>query len=129
MDTYDERVVVGQVPHLFTEILLDLATLVQIPPPVFCGKMQYKEYDMEKWLIQTTIQGRLDEDGESTMEYTKAYVDWNFSMEIAMQGAIACMCGKYHYLIPLTSAYGVFGEHSREGYPVDRRGQEFHSLL
>jgi hypothetical protein len=29
----------------------------------------------------------------------------------------------------LTSAYGIFGEHSEGGYPVDRRGQEFHSLL
>jgi hypothetical protein len=51
MDTYDERVIAGQGPHLFTEILLDLATLVQIPPPVFCGRLQYKEYSMEKWLI------------------------------------------------------------------------------
>jgi hypothetical protein len=75
MDTYDKRVVAGEGPHLFTEILLDLATLVQIPPPVFCGKIQYKEYGMEKWLIQTTILGRLDEDGDSTMEYTEAYVD------------------------------------------------------
>jgi hypothetical protein len=39
MDTYDERVVAGQGPHLFTEILLDLTTLVQIPPLVFFGKM------------------------------------------------------------------------------------------
>jgi hypothetical protein len=37
--------------------------------------MQYKEYGMEKWLIQITILGRLDEDGDSTMEYTEAYVD------------------------------------------------------
>jgi hypothetical protein len=41
------------------------------------------------------------------MEYTEAYVDWNFSVEIAMQGAIACICGKYHYLIPLTSAMNI----------------------
>jgi hypothetical protein len=75
MDTFDERVVAGQGEHLFTDVLLDLATLLQIPPPVFCGKLQYKEYGMEKWLIQTTIQGRLDEEGESTMEYTEAYVD------------------------------------------------------
>jgi hypothetical protein len=129
MDTYDERVVAGQGEHHFTEILLDLATLVGIPPPVFCGKLQYKEYGMEKWLIQTTIQRRLDEDGESTMEYTEAYVDWKFSLEIAMQGAIARICHKYRDLIPLTSAYGIFGEHSEGGYPVDRRGQEFHSLL
>jgi hypothetical protein len=122
MDTYDKRVVAGEGPHLFTKILLHLATLVQIPPPVYCGKMQYKEYGMEKWLIQTTILGRLDEDGDSTMEYTEAYIDWNFSVDIAMQGAIARICGKYHYLIPLTSAYGIFGERSREGYPVNCRG-------
>jgi hypothetical protein len=39
MDTYDERVVAGQGEHLFTGVLLDLATLLQIPPPVFCGKL------------------------------------------------------------------------------------------
>jgi hypothetical protein len=54
MDTYDKRVIVGQGDHHFTKILLDLATLVEIPPPVFCGKMEYKECGMEKWLIQTT---------------------------------------------------------------------------
>jgi hypothetical protein len=129
MDTYDERVVAGQEEHHFTGKLFDLATLVEIPPPVFYGKLQYKEYNMEQWLIQTTIQGRLDEEGESTMEYTEAYVDWKFSMEIYMQGGIACICHKYRDLIPLTSAYRIFGERSKGGYPVDRRGQEFQSLL
>jgi hypothetical protein len=129
MDTYDERVVAGQGEHLFTDILLDLATLLQIPPPVFCGKLQYKEYGMEKWLIQTTIEGRLDEDGDLTMEYTEAYVDWKFSVDTAMQGALARICHKYRDLIPWTSAYGMFGERSEGGFPVDRRGQEFHSLL
>jgi hypothetical protein len=46
MDTYDERVVAGEGDYLFSEVLLDLATQLQIPPPVFCGKMQYKEYGM-----------------------------------------------------------------------------------
>jgi hypothetical protein len=91
--------------------------------------MQYKEYGMEKWLIQTTIQGRLDEEGESTMEYTKPYVDWRFSVEIAMQGAIARIHHKYRALIPYPSPYGMFGERSVGGLDVDRRGQEFHSLL
>jgi hypothetical protein len=109
MDTFDERVVAGQGEHLFTDILLDLATLLQIPPPVFCGKLQYKEYGMEKWLIQTTIQGRLDEEGESTMEYTEAYVEWKFSMGIAMHGAIARICHKYKDLIPWPSSYRMFG--------------------
>jgi hypothetical protein len=91
--------------------------------------MQYKEYGMEKWLIQTTIQGRLDEEGESSMEYTEAYVDWRYSVEIAMQGAIARIRHKYRTLIPHPSAYGMIGERSVGGHVVDRRGQEFHSLL
>jgi hypothetical protein len=129
MDTYDERVVAGEGDYLFSEVLLDLATQLQIPPPVFCGKMQYKEYGLEKWLIQTTIQGRLDEEGESTMEYTEAYVDWRYSVEIAMQGAIARIRHKYRAHIPRPSAYGMIGERSVGGHVVDRRGQEFHSLL
>jgi hypothetical protein len=91
--------------------------------------MQHKEYGMEKWLIQTTIQGRLDEEGESTMEYTEAYVDWRYYVEIAMLGAIARIRHKYRALIPYPSAYGMFGERSIGGHAVDRRGQEFHSLL
>jgi hypothetical protein len=50
-------------------------------------------------------------------------------VEIAMQGAIARICHKYRDLIPWTSSYGMFGERSEGGLPVDRRGQEFHSLL
>jgi hypothetical protein len=50
-------------------------------------------------------------------------------MEIAMQDAIAHICHKYRDLIPLTSAYGMFGERSDGGFPVDRTGKEFHSLL
>jgi hypothetical protein len=129
MDTYDERVVAGEGDYLFSEVLLDLATQLQIPPPVFCGKMQYKEYGLEKWLIQTTIQGRLDEEGESTMEYTEAYVDWRYSVEIAMQGAIARIRHKYRAHIPRPSAYRMIGERSVGGHVVDRRDQEFHSLL
>jgi hypothetical protein len=91
--------------------------------------MQYKEYGLEKWLIQTTIQGRLDEEGESMMEYTEAYVDWRYSVEIAMQGAIARIRHKYGAHIPRPSAYGMIGERSVGGHVVDRRGQEFHSLL
>jgi hypothetical protein len=90
--------------------------------------MVYKEYSMEKWLIQTTILGKLDEAEGTSMEYTEAYIDWNFSVEIAMQGAIARICCKYHDYIPVTSAYWMFGEHTEEGNPVDHRGQEFHSI-
>jgi hypothetical protein len=46
-----------------------------------------------------------------------------------MQGAIARIRHKYRTLIPRPSAYGMIGEWSVGGHVVDRRGQEFHSLL
>jgi hypothetical protein len=51
----------------------------------------YKEYGLEKWEIQTIIWGREEDPKDPTMDYTNAYVDWSYSVEIAMQGAIACM--------------------------------------
>jgi hypothetical protein len=63
------------------------------------------------------------------MEYTEAYVDWRYSVEIAMQGTIARIRHKYRALIPRPLAYGMIGERSVGGHAVDRRGQEFHSLL
>jgi hypothetical protein len=62
------------------------------------------------------------------MEYTKAYPDWPNSAEIAMQGAIARICHKYHQMIPTTSPYYNFGECSADGTPVDRTDEEEHSV-
>jgi hypothetical protein len=53
------------------------------------------------------------------MEYTEAYVDWDHSVEIAMQGAIARICPKYHEEIPLTSGYYYFGERNKEGNHIE----------
>jgi hypothetical protein len=42
MDTFDERVVASEGDYLFMEVLLDLTTQLQIPPPVFCGRCSTK---------------------------------------------------------------------------------------
>jgi hypothetical protein len=128
MDPYDKRVVAGLGTYLFSEMLLDVADFFEIPPPEFCGKLEYKDNGTEKWLIQTTIQGRQDEPDEATMQYTDAYIDWDHSVEIAMQGAIARICHKYHDDIPTTSVFFYFGERTEEGNPIDRRGEEAHSF-
>jgi hypothetical protein len=107
---------------------LELSTFVGIPPPVFHGKMVYREHGTEKWMIKTTIQGRMKDPDDPTIEYTDAYVDWTHSVEVAMQGAIACICHKYHNIIPRTSAYHHFGERREDGNPIDRRGTEYQSI-
>jgi hypothetical protein len=58
-----------------------------------------------KWEIQTIIQGHEEDPEDPTMDYTNTYVDWSYSVEIAIQGAIACFCYKYHNHFSSTTPY------------------------
>jgi hypothetical protein len=89
----------------------------------------YKEYGLEKWEIQTIIRGREEDPEDPTMDYISAYIDWSGFVEIAMQGAIARICYKYHHRISSTTPYYQFGERDEEGCAMDRRNLETHSLL
>jgi hypothetical protein len=82
-----------------------------------------------RWEIQTIIQGREEDPEDPTMDYTNTYTDWSGSVEIAMQGAIACICYKYHHRFSSTTPYYQFGERNEEGCAMDRRGLETHSFL
>src|SRR4051812_9536397 len=62
-------------------------------------------------------------------EYSEEYLDWDFSIDMAMQGAIARICHKYHDLIPRTSAYFQFGERTEDGRPFDRTGTDKWSII
>jgi hypothetical protein len=62
------------------------------------------------------------------MDYTSAYIDWSGSVEIAMQGAIAQICYKYHHRFSSTTPYYLFEECNEEGSVIDRRSTESHSI-
>jgi hypothetical protein len=63
------------------------------------------------------------------MDYTNAYVDWSYSVEIAMQGGIVRICYKYHHLFSSTTPYYQFGERDEQGNAMDRRSSETHFLF
>jgi hypothetical protein len=83
MDPYDHKVVAGLGNYSFSKILLELSDFVGIPPPEFRGRRVYKEYGLEKWEIQTIIQGREGDPEDPTMDFTNAYTDWSNSVQIA----------------------------------------------
>jgi hypothetical protein len=128
MDPYDHRVFAGLGGYRFSETLLELSNFVAIPPPEFRGRRVYKEYGLEKWEIHTIIRGREDDPADPTLEYTSAYVDWSYSVEIAMRGAMARICHKHHNRFSSTTPYYHFGERNKEVSAMDRRSIEFHSL-
>jgi hypothetical protein len=53
---------------------------------------------------------------------------WSTPVEIAMQGAVARICHKYHENIHSTSPYYYFGERNEEGSAMDRRSTKFYSI-
>jgi hypothetical protein len=88
----------------------------------------YKEYDLEKWEIQTIIQGREEDPEDPTMDYTNAYIDWSYAVKIAMQGAVARIFHKYHHRFSSTTPYYLFGERNESGRTMDQRITESPSI-
>jgi hypothetical protein len=120
MADYDETFCAGDAPFYLSGILFDMSVLVGIPPPVIQGRQLYKEHGTEAWLIKTFIPGSDDDLDDPGMTYSDTYPDWENSVEIAIQGAIARIRHKFHHKIPPTSPYYHFGERSEDGTPLRR---------
>ena len=127
MDFYDELVVAGEGDFVFTRTLLELANHVGIPPPESHGKTEYREMGLEKWTILTKIPGRVGVATDEEMSYIQVYPEWHNSVEIAMQGAIARICYKYHSSISRDHPFSMFGERMENGRPV-YRGNYYRTL-
>ena len=118
MSTFTHRIVAGngETEH-FDQQLAELAQLVGIPPPIFRGQLLYQEYGIERWLIETTIPARIDDPTTREEIYEERYPDWDMSVQVAMQGAMARICGLYRCYIPSGSPYRTFGRRRMDGTP------------
>ena len=118
MSTFTHRAVAGEgVTVFFDRHLAELATLVGIPPPIFQGQQLYKQSEIERWLIETTIPANPEDPSTHEEIYEERYPDWEISLSIAMQGAIGRICGIYRHLIPTGSPYRTLGRRSMDGVP------------
>src|SRR5664279_4577670 len=112
----------------FSKQLAELATLVGISVPKFRGKLLYKEHGIERWLIETRIPGRKDDPAAEDMVYETRYPNWECSVEIAMQGAMAHICNEVRFFIPRDSHFRHFGERHMDGTPVSYIDKEYLSV-
>ncbi|KAK1694878.1 hypothetical protein QYE76_011575, partial [Lolium multiflorum] len=108
MADYDETLVAGDEYFFLSRTLFDMSAAVGIAPSVFQGKQLYKEHGTEAWSIKTFIPGSDDDPEDPSMTYSEVYPDWENSVEIAIQGAIARIRHKFHRMIPPTSPYYHF---------------------
>ena len=103
----------------FSALLADLARTVGIHSPTFRGKLIWKEGEIEKWTIETTIHRRIGDPNSEEFVYEEDYPDWEHSVEIAMQGAIARIRMKYRKFIPENSPFLFFGQRYMDGTPAE----------
>ena len=104
--------------------LYHLAEDVGIPSPHFYGKQEYHDYNgAQKWQITTLIPGRTADPLDPGMEYTNPYLDFDFSMGMAIHGAIARICNKYRAYITHGSVFRLVGERGEAGDAIDRSHQ------
>src|SRR3954452_22757807 len=130
MSNYSHAAIAGGNPaHYFNHSLRELPDFMGIDPPTFHGKLLYREHDLAKWEIKTVIPKRTDDPSDVNMEYSEEYPDWDFSIDMVMQGAIACIFHKYHDHIPRTSAYFQFGERTEDGRPFARTRTDKWSII
>ena len=129
MDDYDEVVIAGDDPYWLSRCLYDLAIDVGIPPPHFYGKREYDDYNgAEKWQITTYIPGRNTDAHDLGMVYTIPYPDFEVSVGMAMQGAIARICNRYRAHITHGSVFRLFGERYETGEAFDRWDQHLTAI-
>ena len=130
MDSYGQMAVAGQgTRHYFTSRLFELSTFIGILPPTFHGRLLCRERGLEKWEIKTSIPGLTADPDDEGMEYFEDYPDWDYCIDVAMQGAIARICHNYHGRIPRISAYFQFEERTEDGHPVDRDDTEKWAII
>jgi hypothetical protein len=77
----------------------------------------YKQGEIERWLIETTLPANPEDPATHEEIYEERYPDWELSLSIAMQGAIGRICGIYRHLIPTGSPFRTLGRRSMDGAP------------
>src|SRR3954468_14719883 len=115
--------------HYFTNTLFELCRHVGIPSPTFTGTLLCNDGILEAWEIKTRISACEDDPDDDAMEYTDTYPDWDYSIDMAMQGAIVRISHRYRDRIVRTSAYYQFGERTEDGEAVHRTETETRTLI
>ncbi|KAM0899984.1 hypothetical protein ACQ4PT_020933 [Festuca glaucescens] len=107
----------------FSDTLSRLCRSLNLCPPMFRGRLLPSDVPtVERWEIETTIEGRLVEPVTDTVVYLKGYPSWEDGVVMAMQEALARIVYMHGGSIDVESGRQFFGRRSSLGFPMRTSG-------
>ncbi|KAK1644055.1 hypothetical protein QYE76_061860 [Lolium multiflorum] len=107
----------------FSDTLSRVCRSLSIRAPMFRGRAVISDvHTVERWEIETTIEGRLVQPTTDTVVYLKTYPDWEDGVVMAMQEALARIVYRYRNDIDEDSDIQHFGHRSSAGFCIRTKG-------
>jgi hypothetical protein len=80
----------------FSDQLSHLSRALDLAPPTFWGRVIPCEIsEINRWEIEMKIKGRTIEPPTETVVYSRMYPSWETGIMMAMEEALARICGMY----------------------------------
>jgi hypothetical protein len=107
----------------FSDTLSRVCRSLSIRAPMFRGRAVISDvHIVERWEIETTIEGRLVQPVTDTVVYLKTYPDWEDGVVMAMQEALARIVYRYENDIDEDSDIQYFGRRNSAGFCFRTKG-------
>jgi hypothetical protein len=118
-----------KIPHdddaeSFSDQLSRLSRALNLAPPTFQGRVVPCEIpEINRWEIETKIKGRTIDPPTETVVYAKRYPGWEIGIMMAMEEALARICGMYpKEIFDMDNTFQQFGRRNHEGWALSTPG-------
>jgi hypothetical protein len=109
----------------FSDQLSRLSRALNLAPPTFQGRVIPCQIPkIKRWEIETKIQGRTIKPPTETVVYSRMYPGWDTGIMMAMEEALAHICGMYpKEIFDMDNTFQQFGRRNHEGSELSTPGR------
>jgi hypothetical protein len=109
----------------FSDQLSRLSRALHLAPPTFQGRVIPCEIpEIKHWEIEMKIKGRTIEPPTVTVVYSRMYPSWDTRIMMAMQEALARICGMYpKEIFDMDNSFHQYGRRNDEGWALSTPGR------
>jgi hypothetical protein len=108
----------------FSDQLSRLSRMLDLAPPTFRGRVIPCEVlEINRWEIETRIEGRTIEPPTETVVYSRIYPGWETGIMMAMEEALARICVMYvQEISEINNSIHQFGRCNLDGWALRTPG-------
>jgi hypothetical protein len=108
----------------FSDQLSRLSRALDLAPPTFRGRVIPCEIlEINRWEIETKIKGCTIAPPTETVVYSRMYPSWETGIMMAMEEALARMCGMYvQEISEMDNSFHQFGRRNSDGWALSTLG-------